>query len=351
MGGIRRELAKFIKENKKDLYKRANWWSSKDEMKKYVLKRKHWKKILTLKNKDLLFNWMNITNEYDYGNINLFNIYGKNVGDHITEIVNSKRSYRGGSVIQMDAIDNSINHKNAITGNNIGIQDTQSPRNNKMLIFHITLNLKKSNFVNYFTNLSITRHPLYNEINWLQLNNNEQFYFIHNVSLCDKYAPLKQVNNNQNGIVYNENWRDLVDNKAYDKTVNDRRKTTMYKRFSEMKAWVYQTRNTGAPKQDPRDYTNEGISEQMKSLLSMGPKHVSITLMPDIYEMYELYTKMDRIMKGRFYAFCKINKYSNELKMKRKEEIEQIIANTVRGRCFMTSYKKLRFWTPYMVPS
>ena len=140
---------------------------------------------------------------------------------------------------------------------------------------------------------------------------------------------INKDNSYNDGITYNEMENDRKRNDKYGKVIDDRRRAMMTGSFSNMKAWVYQTRKQGVPDQTPRDYTNGLIDEEMKKLLEKGPKHVVITLKPDFYEMHEMYRKMERIMTGRWYMFCKINKYNDNEREKRWNELEEILNNEI----------------------
>ena len=59
--------------------------------------------------------------------------------------------------------------------------------------------------------------------------------------------------------------------------------------------------------------------------MEKGPKHIVVSLQPDLLEMHEMYRKMERILKGRWYAFKKINKYGKESKQKLLENLDTIL--------------------------
>ena len=64
-------------------------------------------------------------------------------------------------------------------------------------------------------------------------------------------------------------------------------------------------------------------------LLAKGPKYVVTSLVPDLYEMHEMYRKMERIIKGRWFAFCKIKKYHHNAKSQRLDDLNKILSSTI----------------------
>ena len=150
------------------------------------------------------------------------------------------------------------------------------------------------------------------------------------MSQTDKFAPIINKNNiQQDGILYNTNINDSISSNKYSKQVDDRRKSLLFGGFSDMKSWVYKSKNQGVPDQTPRNYTDTKSTKEETEHLSKGPKHVVITTQPDFYEMHEMYRKMERIVKGRWYAFRKINKYSELDKQKQLDELDNILSSTL----------------------
>ena len=256
--------------------------------------------------------------------VNLYNAYGKNIGDRIIDIDNSKSPFFDGYVISTPAIDNSLffyqntRHKLNQTNSNSNNNNNNNNINNDMLtnnsptrlLFTIDFDLNNSPFIQHFYNLNHSIHPCWS-IQYHNQTTPKPFKFIHDLSKTDKFASIVNKNNIQkDGITYNNKDDNLISNKKYPKQVDDRRHSLLFGRFGDMKSWVYKSKNQGVPDQSPRNYTDTKLTQDEIDLLSKGPKHIVITTQPDFYEMHEMFRKMERIIKGRWYAFRKINKYS-----------------------------------------
>ena len=133
--------------------------------------------------------------------LNLYNAYGKNIGDRIIDIDNSKSPFFDGFVISTPIIDNSLysyqhtRHKSNHNNNNNSITIDHSP---KRLLFSIDLKLNNSPFIQHFYNLNHSIHPCWS----LQYKNQltpipKSFKFIHDFTKTDKFVSIVNKNHIQ----------------------------------------------------------------------------------------------------------------------------------------------------------